>query len=351
MSKTLMQPSKPFVAPVSSPKIALIGCGAIAEQYYLPALIKHPSILDGLILVDGNKARVQKLAIRFNVKNFLADYREVLEEVDGVIVAVPTHLHYPISMEFLARGIHVLCEKPLAESVEKGQQMVDQARQTGVVLAANYQRRLYPNLVKVKELITNRTLGDPLSIKYYVGEQFDWPTASGFYFNAELTARGVLRDRGAHVMDVICWWLNQKPVVLSSQNDSFGGSEAVAHVRFKSNKCEGVVLLSWLSKFPCRFSVECEAGIIQGDIYDYRTITITNGFGRTKQVEIRNGPMVYADMAYTMVSGFIQAISQNQKPLVAGSDVLPSLQFIDECYAAASRFDMPWYNVLQVQYG
>ena len=54
---------------------------------------------------------------------------------DGVIIALPTHLHHPVSMDFLARGIPVLCEKPLAESVNKAQEMVDMANKTGTVLA------------------------------------------------------------------------------------------------------------------------------------------------------------------------------------------------------------------------
>jgi UDP-N-acetylglucosamine 3-dehydrogenase len=350
-STSQSQPSKSTASNIGSPKMALIGCGAIAERYYLPALARHPSVMQDLILVDRLEERARELAARFHVKTCLADYRLIPEAVEGAIIAVPTHLHYPISMEFLSRGVHVLCEKPLAESADNAQQMVEEARKTKAILVANYQRRLYPNLVKVKELVTNRALGEPLSVKYYVGEKFAWPSVSGFYFNAKLSSRGVLRDRGAHVMDVICWWLGGKPELISSQNDCFGGSEAVAHIRFRHNMCIGEVKLSWLSKFPCSFIVECEAGTIRGDIYNYRAVTVNAVSGRARRVKIKSGPMSYSDMAHTMVTNFIQVINQNEKPLVSGGDVLDSIQFVDECYAAATEFDMPWYDVLEVHSG
>lgn len=334
-----------------SPRLALVGCGAIAQKFYLPALSRHPSVMEHLILVDRDAARAQTLAREFKVNHFLTDYRHVLGKVDGAIIAVPNHLHYPLAMEFLGRGVDVLCEKPLAESSDKARDMVELAQATGAVLAANFQRRLYPNLMTVKDLLANRSLGEPLSLQYFMGVNFDWPSVSGFHFNAELSSRGVLRDQGAHVIDGICWWLGGKPTLISSRNDSFGGSEAVAQVWFKHNRCTGEVKLSWLSKFPCRFVVECEAGTVEGDLFDYRGVTLKSTSGRARRVRTKAGPMSYSAIADTMVTNFLHVVTQNEEPLVAGSDVLDSVRFIDECYQAASRFEMPWYDIQEVQNG
>lgn len=327
----------------SSPRIALIGCGAIAESYYLPALAKNPGILESLILVDRDIARAQKLATAFNVKHCLADYRDALDETDGVIIALPTHLHHPISLEFLSRGIHVLCEKPLAESADKAKEMVAEAEKSGTVLATDYLQRLWPQFAKVKELIADRSLGEPLCIKYYVGEVFNWPTVSGFYFNAAGSTRGVLRDRGAHVLDHICWWLAGKPQVLCSQNDSFGGSDAVAYVKFEHSKCVGEVKLSWLSSFPCKFVVECQRGTIEGDVYYPQGLLLKTRSGSETRIKLKFEN--YFELGERMVSNFIGAVSDGRKPLVSGSDVLDSIRFADECYAAATRFEMPWYEI------
>jgi predicted dehydrogenase len=347
MPNNLNQLSNSTTDVKNAPRLALVGCGAIAEAYYLPALAINAHILKKLILVDSNRERAHQLATKFGVKECVVDYREVLNRVEGVIIALPTHLHHPITMDFLSKGVSVLCEKPLAESADKAQIMVDQARKTGVALAVNYLQRLIPSFAKVKELLTERTFGEPLSIKYFVGEIFNWPTVSGFYFNSTVSAGGVVRDRGAHVFDHICWWLGEKPKLVSSQNDSFGGRESVAYVQFQHQKCIGQVKLSWLASFPCRFVVECERGTIEGDVYDYQSVLLKRGTSHNQRVDLKSRYKTKADIAYKVVGNFINVVKKNELPLVSGCDVLDSVTFVDECYQAATRFDMPWYEILE----
>jgi predicted dehydrogenase len=325
------------------PRIALIGCGAIAEEYYLPALQRHPAVLAQLILVDRDLVRARELAARFHVGRCSEDYRSVLGEVNGVILAIPTGLHHPIAMECLSCGVHVLCEKPLAESADKAREMIETAREHQAVLASNYLQRLWPQFAEVKRILATGSLGAPRHIGYYVGEVFDWPTVSGFYFNAGIASRGVLRDRGAHALDHVCWWLGGKPAVLSSQNDSFGGSEAVAHVRFERDGCSGEVRLSWLSKSPCVFTVECEKGSIAGEVYNFADLTLTNAGGQKRHVRLRSPIHSKSDAGQSLVTNFIDVICRGDRPLIEGKDVLDSIEFIDECYRMATRFEMPWY--------
>jgi predicted dehydrogenase len=352
MSKTESQSPNPVSSPANSPTIAIIGCGAIAESRYLPALIKHPSVSRNLILVDRNEARAQKLALEFDARSCLVDYRDLLGgKADGVIIATPSHLHHPMAIDFLADGVHVLCEKPLADSAEKAREMVDQAQAIGVTLSANYQRRLYASYLKAKELLANGTLGEPLSIQYYEGEVFRWPTVSGFYFDTGISSRGVLLDRGAHVLDLICWWLGGKPKITSSQNDSFGGREAVAHVRFEYGQCLGEVKLSLLGKFPCVFRIKCERGTIEGDVFDFRNLTLITKSGQRERLKLNTREKYHSDFGDTVVTNFLDVITQGTRPLVSGADVLDSIEWIDECYQAASRFNMPWYEIPRVDNG
>jgi predicted dehydrogenase len=347
LAKIPNQHPKSVIPPGSSPRIALIGCGAIAESYYLPALARHPRVREALTLVDQDIDRARKLASTFSVRQCLADYRESLEKVDGVIIALPTHLHHPVSMEFLARGVPVLCEKPLAESADKAREMVELAHKMETALATNYSQRLWSQFAKVKEMIARRSLGEPVSIKYYVGETFKWPTVSGFYFNSDGSSRGVLRDRGAHVLDHICWWLDGKPKVISCQNDSFGGSDAVAYVRFEHNKCMGEVKLSWLSSFPCRFVVEFEQGSIEGEVNYPQSVLMKTGAGPQKRVKLKS--VTWTALGDKTVANFIGVITGNQTPFVPACDVLDSIILTDECYAAATRFEMPWYEIPEVK--
>ena len=333
------------------PRIAIIGCGAIADEYYLPVLSHYREILDHLALVDRNIDQARQMANKYGVKDCFADYRDVIENVDGAIIALPTNLHHPISIEFLSRGKHVLCEKPMAESSKKASEMVDQAKRSGTGLAVNYLQRFIPSFAKVKELLADKILGEPLFIRYNVGEEFRWPTQSGFYFNAPISSRGILRDRGAHVMDHICWWLGGKPDLTSSQNDSFGGSEAVAHIKFIKDQCKGDVKLSWLGTTPSTYSITCEKGTIHGGVYDYQSLEIEQQSGRKERITLKSGESTKEKIAAKIVTNFINVITKGDKPLVSGMDALDSITFIDECYDAVKRFDMPWYEILEVQRG
>lgn len=333
----------------SLPKIAIIGCGAIAENYYLPALASFPSVLANLILVDREQGRLEKLSAAHKVGREARDHIEVLDEADGAIIALPTGLHAHVALDFLSRGIPVLCEKPLAENVIQARRMVETATRCETTLAVNYLQRLIPHFARAKKLIQTQTYGKLLSMEYVIGEIFNWPTVSGFYFKSDPSTRGVLRDRGAHAVDHICWWLGGKPNLISSQNDSFGGSEAVARVEFEHEGCEGSLTVSWFADVPCRFILHCEQAAIEGDIYDYRRLRIIED-GHARDVFLDSPIQTKGDVAQAIVGNFINIIERGDAPLVSGKDVLDSIAFTDECYEQAIRFDMPWYPALEVEH-
>lgn len=330
------------------PRIAIIGCGAFAEWFYLPAFARRPDALRKLILVDNNIERLQKLAAKFQVASFRTDYREVLDEVDGVIVAVPHQLHHPISMDFLRKGVHVLCEKPLAESPEEAREMVEQAKKSGVTVSTNYTQRLFPANIKIKEILAQRKFGKPLYMRYAWGDEFTWPTASGFYFNPKTRKGGVLLDRGAHALDLICWWLGGKPELVLSENDSFGGVEAVANIRLKSGECTIEVKLSWLNVLPNSYTVRCELAEIENDFRGWWHLPIRHRSGKVEIIPLETSERDYSDFGAKIVSNFIDVIRKGHAPLIPASEIIPSIELIQECYAKAQPFNLPWYKNLEV---
>jgi predicted dehydrogenase len=333
-----------------SPKIALVGCGAIAELFYLPALAKYPSVLKHLVLVDSSEARLDELGRRFGVPTRLQDYRQAVQEgVRGAIVAAPDHLHFAMCTHFLDRGVHVLCEKPLAESSADAEEVVRLAGQAGVAICVDYTRRLFASAIKVKELLTRGAIGKLKSVSYTEGFSFRWPTISGYYFDWRVSTKGVLFSQGAHVLDLICWWLGGRPELLSFQSDSFGGPEALAYVRFQKGDCAGEVRLSYLNKLPDRYVLEGDGGAIEGSTYDPLSITLVSKGGRRRELRLRSRQTDYFDYGERLVANFLKVIEGREAPLIAGGEVLDSVRFSDECYAHRSRFEMPWYEDLNLE--
>jgi hypothetical protein len=123
----------------------------------------------------------------------------------------------------------------------------------------------------------------------------------------------------------------------------------VAEVRFELNQCVGEVKLSWLGSFPSQFVVECETGTIIGDVYDFRSLRLQSGSGEKKQLQLSSGGKSKLDIAFQIVTNFTQVVTRGEKPLVSGHEVVDSIEFIDECYASATRFDMPWYEIQEAR--
>ncbi len=326
--------------------IAIVGCGAIAESFYFPVFhrLKTPV---RLFLIDSDGGRAQRAAQQFEGARTGTDYHEILGSVNGAVIAVPHHLHYMMAKDFLEAGVPVLCEKPLAETAGDAQKLVELSRKRKVPLCVNNTRRLAPTSKAIRKLLQEGAVGNPRSIQYFDGAEFKWPTSSGFYFDPKLSKKGVLLDIGAHVIDLICWWLGAKPRLVSSENDSLGGCEAVAGVRLEHNGCNCEVRLSRLSKLMNRYRIEADNGIIEGDVYNWRGFDLNLGrkTQAPKHLEFRDAdPSKFGDR---LVANFLSVVTAGAEPVIPGSDVLASLELVDEAYELATRFPMPWYEDLE----
>jgi predicted dehydrogenase len=326
------------------PVIALIGCGAITEALHLPALARHPETMAKVICVDPNLDRAKAMATKFGAARAVARYQDVVADVDGAIVAVPPKLHFPIAMDLLGASVHVLCEKPLTESGEQARILVAKAQQTGAALCVNNYRRLYPSSIKVRDLIASGELGSVQHFEFLWGEQFDWPTAGGAYFGVAAGGRGVLADKGSHILDLVCWWLGGKPEVVSYEDDAMGGTEAVAVLHFRVRECEGVVRLSWLSRYANTFEIRGDRAKATGSLFDWNTVNMEGASGRQQKLRLASVAKVPQDLGRILLDNFLDVVQGRAVPLVAGSDVLPSIELLDECYARRKRMAMPWYD-------
>ena len=127
-------------------RVGIIGCGAIAENSHLPALLSSP-LVDLVAVCDISQSRLSYIQRQFSLGKAIAalDYRQLFDRVDAVVLTLPNHLHAPVGCELLSRGIHVLCEKPLAATREECERLRESARETGSVLAVGYYTRFYPS--------------------------------------------------------------------------------------------------------------------------------------------------------------------------------------------------------------
>jgi predicted dehydrogenase len=295
------------------------------------------------LLVDPDQERASELAARFGASGTASDYRDVLDRVDGAIVAVPHHLHQPISLDCVRQGLSVLCEKPLAEEPGAAREVIEAAAAHDAALMVNQTRRLFPASRLVRQWLAEGRLGELRHIDYTMGEPFDWPAATPSYFGARHGGKGVLLDTGAHIVDLVCWWLGGRPELVDFHDDSFGGTEAVADLEMALGGCRAHVRLSWLSKLSNRYRIVGDRGIIEGGAYDWGFFHHAEGGGAPRKVKAVSGHVGFEEFASRLIENFVAVLGGRAEPLVPASEVLPSLEVMDECYARRTRFDMPWH--------
>jgi predicted dehydrogenase/nucleoside-diphosphate-sugar epimerase len=326
----------------NSPRIGIIGCGAAAKRYYLPALKRHEGIIEGLYLVDKNRTQAESLANDLGGGIVHADYREILGKIDGAVILLPHSLHAGVAGEFLNAGIPVLCEKPLAETKADAHALVEAAKRTGMALCVNNTRRMFPSFKEVKRLIAGGAIGTVQSISYQEGATFAWPSATGFYVNPAQTSKGVLLDVGAHVLDLICWWLDTKPRLMQFTDDSFGGPESVAQIKARANGAEIEIFLNRLTDIDSNFRIEGSTGSIVGNVFEWNRLTIKDRQRKNTNQTLRPIVSGYPGFVLPIFDNFLQVIKGSEKPLVSAAEVEPSIELIEECYQNRTHFDLPW---------
>ncbi len=105
-------------------------------------------------VVDIDQPRRTEIADCFGVPHF-GDHRSLLGQVDAVSVAVPTLQHREVVLDCLDAGVHVLVEKPLAVTPDEGRQMIDRAKQNGLVLHVGHVERFNPVRDLVQDLLSH----------------------------------------------------------------------------------------------------------------------------------------------------------------------------------------------------
>lgn len=322
---------------------ALVGCGAVA-QAHVPILAQS-EIADVTVLVDKSIERAREFGETYGVKTSIEDYRDVPGRADAAIVALPHHLHAPVTIDLLERGVHVLVEKPMAMTTAESDAMIEAAKKGGATLAVGQLRRFFHSSRFIKRAVASGLLGKITGFDMREGTVYAWPAASDFTFSPK-AGGGVLADQGAHSLDILMWWLGDWDSV-EYCDDAFGGVEAEAELRLRlKSGAEGIVELSRTRDL--RHSV-----ILTGE---HGTLEVETGFD--SKIEIRlNGEPSYltgralreedpaeavTDVFRRQLADFVDAVRSKREPLVSGVEGRRAVALMEACRARRQPLDLPW---------
>ncbi len=327
----------------SSPRIAIIGCGAVTETHHLPTLAELN--LKPALLIDVNLQRAQRLGDLFQAGRVSDDYRACLGEFDAAIVASPHHLHAPICTDLLRRGIHVLVEKPMALTTGECQAMIEAAEAGNAVLAVALMRRYSRNLQWAKAVLDAGLLGPIESFDFQEGADYGWPVASGFFFRKETAGGGVLMDTGAHTLDLLLWLLGDVSS-FEYYDDSYGGVEADCKMDVTlASGAKGAVELSRTRDLRCTAIVRGKRGEIEIGLGKKFVRADPKGLLSYTNGEVRCDPelkQTYRDLFVAQLNDWLRSIATGQKPWIPVEEAGRSIALIERCYAERRPWNLPW---------
>jgi predicted dehydrogenase len=196
---------------VSKVNIGVVGAGSFADVWYLPILEMHPNVqIQAICSPSGTSA--ENLAKKYTILSSFQSYKEMFEkaELDGICIVTPNESHHDIAVEASKRGIHVMCEKPLAMDQHEAHSMVKAAEENKIIHGVNFTYRENPAVKKLKELLEEGFIG-----KVYDGK-FQYTGAYGLsgppgWRGTKLKGGtgGVIADLGSHLIDLVQFVLGE----------------------------------------------------------------------------------------------------------------------------------------------
>ena len=330
---------------MSNVKLGIVGCGTVAE-HHIPAALAAAGV-DLIAISDSRADRLLHVRETFGLHCLAAEsHSALIGKVDAVLLSLPNHLHYPIARDFLNKGIHVLCEKPLANTTHDAKLLCDLAEAAELVLAVGYMKRFEPNCDVMKRLIDDGFLGKLERFEFEQGGAGDWSPVSGYNLSREHAGGGVLMTNGCHFLDRMLFWFGY-PSTVTYRDDSHGGVEANCSAVFTFDSgLTGLVTLSKTHSLSNRFRLIGERGRLEIDNAEHTTVTFFPALDSQFKHDIsanggQNG-LTDTDYFRLQIEDFARAIRTRTRPRVTGRDGLSSIELIEQCYQARTPLDESW---------
>lgn len=237
--------------------MAVIGTGGIGKRVHIPAYLNNTHV-QLVALVDTDIKKAKQTARKFKVGRVFSSVDDLFEkeEIDAVSICTPPDTHASIALKAFDYGADVLCEKPLAISVDDGRTMVKASQTKGKTLMVGFHRRFFPNYQKAKECILKGEMGHV----YCVEDHYVEPNPLVVWSKSEWFFRpgtgGVLLDLAPHVFDMLNYMFDSFPTAVSAYASTFLDSPVedccTILVEYSEGRV-GIGVISWLSSMVTEY--------------------------------------------------------------------------------------------------
>jgi myo-inositol 2-dehydrogenase/D-chiro-inositol 1-dehydrogenase len=278
-------------------RVGIVGAGSMGAAHAAGWSATGAELM-GFVSAGHESAR--ELAARFG-GNAYRRYGELLEKVDVIDLCVPTDLHHPMTLEAAAAGVHVVCEKPLALSVDDGREMIGACERAGVRLFVAMVVRFFPQYRAAAALVRDGAIGEPGVLRL---RRVSFPPHAGesSWFHDVRRSGGMLLDLMIHDLDYAAMLAGDVVRVHArAPHDSDMPNYALVTLRF-ANGAIALVEGGWAyppGLFRTGFDLAGSGGVIEWDSDSSEPVHRYHGTGGGHQERVGLPLSVLAEDPYT----------------------------------------------------
>ena len=285
-------------------RVGVIGVGAMGKHH-----ARIYSQMDDVELVgvaDTDAKTAMEIALKYETEPFNEPEKLLKNDLDAVSIAVPTSRHKDVALKVASYGVHMLIEKPIAESLESADAIIEAARREDIKLLIGHVERFNSVVLKLKEVISSGELGEILSISCRrVGP-----------YPPRIKDVGIIIDLAVHDIDVITYLYGKRATsVYTIAGNSFHIKEDHASILLNYDKEKsGIVETNWLTPHKVRkLTVTGTKGVAYAD-YLEQSLEIWKEEGR-EEVSIEKREPLKNELEH-----FLDAVVKDEKPSPSGEE-------------------------------
>jgi glucose-fructose oxidoreductase len=324
---------------------AVVGLGSISQVAVLPAFA-HSKKAKLVAVVSGDKNKAKKFAQDFNASQSYtyAEFSRCLENpaVDAVYIATPPGEHEKYAVAAAKAGKHVLCEKPLAATVQQARNMVNTCRRNKVLFMTAYRKYFEPSSLALKKMIKTGELGriDVIHTLFTELRVFG-DNSPAWLFSKKLCGGGPLTDVGVYCINTTRWLVDEDPISatgISWVRDKRRYKEVEEGVAFRLDFKSGIVLQG-TAAYSAAFSSFVH---IHGD-KGWAELGPAFAFEEERRISGKIGGKWFAKTYKPMdefvleIDDFAGCIQEDREPEPSGEQGLRDIVIIDAIYRAVKQ--------------
>ena len=316
-------------------RYAVVGLGHIAQVAILPAF-ETASNSELAAVVSGDAEKRDKVAKKYNVKQVYSydSYDRVLSQVDAVYLALPNHMHREFAVRAARARVHVLCEKPMAVTVDDCQAMIDAAEENGVKLMIAYRLHFEAGNLEAIRIAESGKLGD---LRFFTSEFAQQVADDNVRVSEDSSdGGGPLYDMGVYCINAARYLLRDEPTevfaMAASKNENrFRSVEEMvsAVMRFPGERIASFTC-SFGANDVSRYTLSGTKGMLTADpAYEYameikHELTLGE---KTKTKKFPKRDQFAAELDY-----FSNCILKDEAPEPSGLEGLADVRIIQAMY-------------------